>query len=229
MSSTPFTGRRLTLAMTALMAVVATTLVIAVSGAREGYAESGHAVTTAQMNRKQLAFHDAMRKLWEDHVTWTRLAIVSFAADLPDLSATEARLLSNQTDIGNAVKPYYGRAAGDRLTALLKDHILGAVALLQAAKAGDQVMIKQRSDEWYANATQIADFLHKANPHNWPRNDLQAMMKTHLDQTLAEATHRLQGNFAADIRDYERINRHILEMADTLSAGIVAQFPSRFR
>ena len=187
------------------------------------------AAATATMNHKQLALHDAMRKLWEDHVTWTRLAIVSFAHGLPDLSVTETRLLQNQTDIGNAVKPYYGRAAGNRLTALLKDHILGAVALLQAAEAGDQVMIKQRSDEWYANATQIADFLHKANPRNWPRRDLREMMKTHLDQTLDEATHRLQGDYAADIRDYERIHRHILEMADTLSAGIIAQFPRRFR
>jgi hypothetical protein len=218
MRSTPFARRRL---MPALLAVVAATLVIA--GAPQSHAAA------PRMNHKQLAFHDGMRKLWEDHVTWTRLAIVSFAADLPDLPATETRLLRNQTDIGNAVKPYYGRAAGNRLTALLKEHILGAVALLQAAKAGDQTQIKQRGDAWYANARQIADFLHKANPHNWPRADLRAMMKTHLDQTLAEATDRLQGKFAADIRDYEQINRHILEMADTLSAGIMAQFPGRFR
>ncbi len=233
MTSTPFAGRRSTLALAALIAVAAATLVLAVSGARDSQAEGGHghtmAAATAKLNHKQLAFHDAMRKLWEDHVTWTRLAIVSFAADLPDLSATETRLLRNQTDIGNAVKPYYGRKAGNQLTALLKQHILGAVALLQAAKAGDQALIKQRSDEWYANAKQIADFLHKANPHNWPRADLRAMMKTHLDQTLDEATHRLTGNFTADIRDYERIHRHILEMADTLSAGIMAQFPDRFR
>jgi len=224
MSSTSFAGRRRTLV--ALIALVAATLAIAASGAR---AERDHSMAAATLNHKQLAFHDAMRKLWEDHVTWTRLAIVSFAGDLPDLPATETRLLRNQTDIGNAVKPYYGGAAGNRLTALLKEHILGAVALLQAAKAGDQVMIKQRSDEWYANGRQIADFLNKANPHNWPRSDLLAMMKTHLDQTLAEATHRLQGNYEADIRDYEHIHRHILEMADTLSAGIMAQFPARFR
>ena len=233
MTSTPFAGRRLTPALAAVVAVAATMLVLAVSDAREGHAESGHghamAPATAKVNHKQLAFHDAMRKLWEDHITWTRLAIVSFAHDLPDLSATETRLLRNQTDIGNAVKPFYGRAAGNRLTALLKDHILGAVALLQAAKAGDQALIQQRSDEWYANGNQIADFLHKANPHNWPRRDLRAMMKGHLDQTLAQATHRLQGNYAADIRDYEQIHRHILEMADTLSAGIIAQFPRRFR
>jgi hypothetical protein len=234
MTSNPSAGRRLTLVLAALLAVAAATLVLAVSGARDSAAETrghhhGAAGVTAKMNHRQLAFHDAMRKLWEDHVTWTRLAIVSFAHDLPDLSATETRLLRNQTDIGNAVKPFYGRKAGNRLTALLKEHILGAVALLQAAKAGDQALIKQRSDEWYANGKQIADFLHKANPRHWPRRDLREMMKAHLDQTLAEATHRLQGDYAADIRDYERIHRHILEMADTLSAGIMAQFPRRFR
>jgi hypothetical protein len=234
MTSTSFAGRRATLTLAALIAVAAATLVLAVSGARDSRAETGHgghgmAAAAAKMNHKQLAFHDAMRKLWEDHITWTRLAIVSFAHDLPDLSATETRLLRNQTDIGNAVKPYYGRAAGNRLTALLKDHILGAVALLQAAKAGDPAMIQQRSDEWYANGKQIAGFLHKANPRHWPRRELRAMMKSHLDQTLDEATHRLQGDYAADIRDYERIHRHILEMADTLSDGIMAQFPRRFR
>src|SRR5574337_1812117 len=82
-------------------------------------------------------FHDAMRKLWEDHITWTRLYIVSAAADLPDTDLVAARLLQNQTDIGNAIKPFYGDKAGDQLTALLRDHILGAAALLTAAKAGD--------------------------------------------------------------------------------------------
>jgi hypothetical protein len=170
-----------------------------------------------------------MRKLWEDHITWTRLAIVSFAGGLPDLQATEARLLANQVDIGNAIKPYYGRAAGNRLTALLKDHILGAVALLQAAKSGDQTAIGTASAAWYANANQIADFLHDANPHAWSRTTMRAMMKTHLDQTLAEAQHRLGGDFAADVRDYDAVHRHILEMADTLSDGIMRQFPKRFR
>jgi hypothetical protein len=184
-----------------------------------------HAAVTA----KQQRFHDAMRKLWEDHITWTRLAIVSFAADLPDLQATEDRLLANQKDIGDAIKPYYGRKAGNDLTKLLREHITGAVALLQAAKSGDQAAIKSASDAWYANANEIADFLHSANQRNWPRAEMRAMMKAHLDQTLKEATDRLQGRFAADIRDYEAVHRHILEMADMLSDGIVRQFPGKFR
>ena len=58
-----------------------------------------------------------MRKLWEDHVTWTRLAIISLTTDSPDTEASVGRLLQNQTDIGNAIKPYYGAAAGKQLTA----------------------------------------------------------------------------------------------------------------
>jgi hypothetical protein len=210
----------------AVLAVAATVSVLAVTAAAPAHTDRQMASATTP---KAIAFHDAMRKLWEDHITWTRLAIVSFAGGLPDLQPTEARLLQNQVDIGNAIKPYYGRAAGAGLTKLLKDHILGAVALLQAAKAGDQAGIAKAQADWYANANQIADFLAKANPHNWPRAAMRKMMKVHLDETLKEAVDRLQGHYAADIRDYEAVHHHILEMADMLSAGIVRQFPRRFR
>jgi hypothetical protein len=235
MTRSPAASRRTTLALAGLIAVAGATLVLAVSGAHEVHADSSRshhgdtARAAASMTRKQVAFHDGMRKLWEDHITWTRLAIVSLAHDLPDLPATQARLLRNQVDIGNAIKPYYGRAAGDRLSALLKEHIVAAVALLQAAKAGDQNLIKQRSAAWYANGDQIADFLHSANPRNWPQKAMRQMMKEHLDQTLSEAVNRLTGKYAADLRDYDEIHHHILEMADTLSAGIIKQFPRRFR
>jgi hypothetical protein len=234
MSSNLTAGRRMTLGLAGLIAVASATLVLTVSGTHEGHADTGHShadavAVSAKTNAKQAAFHDAMRKLWEDHVTWTRLAIISLAHNLPDLPATQARLLRNQVDIGNAIKPYYGRAAGNQLTALLKEHIVGAVALLQAAKAGDQDLIKQRSAEWYVNGNEIADFLHDANPRNWSQTAMRRMMKRHLDQTLSEAVHRLGGDYQADVRDYEEIHHHILEMADSLSDGIIKQFPRRFR
>jgi hypothetical protein len=234
MTSNPTAGRRMTRALAGLIAAASATLVLAVSGTHEGHADTGHShadavAVSAKTNAKQAAFHDAMRKLWEDHITWTRLAIISLAHDLPDLPATQARLLRNQVDIGNAIKPYYGRAAGNQLTALLKEHIVGAVALLQAAKVGDQDLVKQRSAEWYVNGNEIADFLHGANPRNWSKTETRRMMKLHLDQTLSEAVHRLGGDYEADVRDYEEIHHHILEMADGLSDGIIKQFPRRFR
>jgi len=123
---------------------------------------------------QQVAFHDQMRKLWEDHITWTRLAIVTFADSSAGFNATATRLLQNQTDIGDAIKPFYGDAAGNQLTSLLHDHITIAVEILQAAKAGDTAAFNEAKDRWYANANDIADFLAAANPRNWPRAEMRA-------------------------------------------------------
>ena len=173
-------------------------------------------------------FHQAMRKLWEDHITWTRLYIVSVAGGLPDAELTAQRLLQNQTDIGDAVKPFYGDLAGTQLTGLLRGHIQGAAELLAAAKAGDKAKVDAASQKWYANAGEIAVFLNRANGKAWPLADMQAGMKMHLDLTLQEAVDRLQGRYAEDIRDYDKIHEHILGLADLLSTGIIAQFPEKF-
>jgi hypothetical protein len=233
MNSNSYAGRRITVALAGLIAAGSMIVVLAISGTGDGHAATDHqrnhgTVASAQTG-KQLAFHDGMHKLWEQHVTWTRLAIVSFAGKLPDLPFTEQRLLANQTDIGNAIKPFYGRVAGDHLTKLLTAHITGAVAILEAAKAGDTARLAQAKAAWYTNANQISDFLSAANPHNWPDAAMRAMMNTHLDQTLNEAVDQLTGHYSASIREYDAIEHHILEMADTLSSGIVKQFPSRFR
>ena len=179
----------------------------------------------------RVAFHDEMRKLWEDHITWTRLFIVSAATetgDLPDLGPTVDRLLANQVDIGDAIKPFYGEAAGNHLTALLRQHILTAAGIVSAAKAGDGSAVATAKTAWYANADEIAAFLSSANPKHWPLAEMRSMMRSHLDLTLAEAVARLQGRYADDITAYDSVHREILEMADMLSSGIVAQFPSRF-
>lgn len=177
----------------------------------------------------QIAFHDAMRKLWEDHITWTRLYIISAAEDLPDKDLTAARLLQNQVDIGNAIKPFYGDAAGAQLTALLTDHILIAVEVIDAAKAGDTDAFNAALEKWYENGDDIAAFLHAANPRNWPLDEMEMMMKSHLDLTLEEAAARLNGDYAADIVAYDKVHVDILHMADMLSDGIIHQFPRMFK
>jgi peptidoglycan hydrolase-like protein with peptidoglycan-binding domain len=180
------------------------------------------------LDTKAVVFSQAMRKLWEDHITWTRLYIVEFVGGLPDVSSTATRLFQNQVDIGNAIKPYYGDAAGNQLTVLLKAHIQGAVDILAAAKAGDQAKLATAKQAWYDNANQIAAFLNQANPNNWPLATLQAHMKAHLDSTLDEAVQQLQGNYSASVADYDSVHNEILMLADTLSKGIIAQFPNQF-
>jgi hypothetical protein len=168
-----------------------------------------------------------MRKLWTDHVVWTRDYIVAAAVDAPDQTAAAGRLLKNQEDIGAAVAGFYGKAAGDQLTTLLKDHINIAVEVIKAAKAGDKAGLGAADAKWQQNGVDIADFLSKANP-NWPRATLVDMMKTHLATTTAEVTARLNKDWAGDVRAYDEVYRHILMMSDVLAEGIAKQFPDKF-
>jgi hypothetical protein len=223
------------------VAAAAAALMLVVPSTEHADAADAHVHTTSQQSGSsrtapvtirtaaQLQFHDQMRKLWEDHVTWTRLAIVSFVGgNEQDFSATAARLMANQDDIGNAIKPFYGDAAGDQLTTLLKEHISIAVEILQAAKAGDGSAVQSASDRWYVNSDEIADFLAGAN-HHLSQNEMRAMMRKHLDDTLSEAVNQLHGDFAAGVQDYDAIHEHILMMSDTISDAIMKEFPRRFR
>ena len=187
-----------------------------------------HATHDSTVPVHTASLRDDMRKLWEDHITWTRNYIIAAEAGSPDTGATATRLLQNQTDIGDAIKPLYGDAAGTQLTALLRDHILTAADLITAAKANDADKVAATKDKWYANADAIADFLAKANPENWPAAEMRQMMHDHLDITLAEAVDHLKGDYAADIADYDKVHTQILKMADMLTDGIVAQFPEQF-
>ncbi len=181
-----------------------------------------------KVSEKELGLRLAMRKLWEDHIIWTRVVIISMAADLPDFKVAVGRLMENQVDIGNAIKPFYGDAAGEKLTALLKEHISGAADVVVAARAGDRVKLMASQKAWYANASDISAFLSGANPKYWPLNDMKAMMKDHLDLTTEEAVARLKGEWEKDVAAYDRVHDEILSMADMLSDGLVGQFPDRF-
>ena len=233
MSSTTQTGRRRSSRRLATAVAVASAgLAFAVAGGHAAQSHSEDHADAAQpraLSQERLALHDGMRRLWEDHITWTRLFIVSATANLPDAPATTQRLLRNQADIGNAVKPFYGRAAGERLTTLLREHITTAADLVMAANVGDQAAVERHKRAWYRNANQIADFLSEANPRHWARREMRSMMREHLDLTLAEAVAHLEGDHRTSIRTYDLIHRQILKMADMLSDGIAAQFPKRFR
>jgi hypothetical protein len=186
------------------------------------------APVAAQHVDKATQLHQDMRKLWTDHTVWTRDYIVAAVDDRPDAPAAANRLMNNQEDIGNAIAAYYGQAAGQELTALLKQHIAIAVDVIKAAKAGDQAAQKQANDKWQQNAVDIATFLSKANP-NWPNSVLVNMMKMHLATTTDEVVARLKHDWEADVRAYDAVYNHILMMADALSDGIVKQFPEKFK
>ena len=170
----------------------------------------------------------AMRKLWEDHITYTRNYIISAIANLPDGDSVAKRLLKNQDDIGDAITPYFGADAGKKLAALLRDHILIATEVVRAAKADNKDQLAEAQKKWSANGKDIAAFLSGANPF-WPKKDLEQMLQKHLDLTSGEVVGRLKKDWAADIKSYDDGHVHMLMFADTLTDGIAKQFPAKFK
>jgi hypothetical protein len=169
----------------------------------------------------------ALRNLWTEHIVWTHQYIVAAVAGTPDAEAAAGRLLKNQEDIGQAIVPFYGEAAGSGLTDLLKQHILIAVDLIAAAKSSDDTAFAKHDQRWSDNAADIARFLSGANP-NWPERDVLDLLNLHLQLTKGSVVARLQSDWAADVKALDDIFTEAMVIADTLYDGLMAQFPERF-
>ncbi len=238
MNTQPTHDRRTTVTFVGVIAMLAASLALIVSGwggadvpGAQAHGQ-GHATVankakiSTKAAVKQRDLYVAMRGLWSQHMQWTYATVTAFVSDSPGFDASVDRLLQNQKDIGNAIKPFYGKAAGNQLTALLTEHIELAVPVLVAAKSGDHDALDTAVANWYENAQQIGRFLAKANPA-W--KGAREMLKTHITQTVAYAADQLQGDYAKSIEDYDEAEGHMLMLADQLSAGIIKEFPGRFR
>ena len=231
--------RPIPLVVTILVAFFSALVALAVANGHDAHAHGSsahHAVAQSTavhpqraVTRAELALRNDMRRLWEDHIVWTRLAIISLTTGSADADATVARLLRNQADIGNAVKPFYGSAAAKKLRGELRAHILIAADVIAAAKAGDQTSLADAQARWERNADGIAALLSSVNPRHWKPAAMKAEFRTHLRLTTQEAVARLQHDWDADVAAYDKIHRHALHVADILSTGLVEQFPRRFR
>lgn len=209
---------------------------------------SANMYEAAMLTPSSIELRTSMRKLWEDHITYTRNYIISDLANLGDKSKIAERLLRNQSDIGDAIKPIYGDEAGNKLTSLLKEHIIIATKVVEAAKAANKgkkkknknmnmnmnmnenksQMLEKTSDEWKKNGEEIAIFLSGANP-NWNQDQMKEMLEKHLTFTIDEVTSRLKKNWGMDIEAYDKGHEHMLMFADELTIGIVKQFPDKFK
>jgi hypothetical protein len=183
--------------------------------------------SSGSVTPKACALKTAMRKLWADHVIWTREYIVSAVADAQDNKDVTERLMKNQADIGDAIGQFYGADAGNALTVLLKDHISLAGEVVTAAKAGNQEKLRDADARWHKNAEDMSHFLNKAN-NDWTVNELLTMFNDHLRLTTDEATARIKKEWKKDIKAFDEIFDQIMKMADMFTTGIIKQFPGKF-
>lgn len=182
-----------------------------------------HCISQSEVN-----FKNEFRRLWMDHVLWTSNYITSATtAGSEDQKQVLARLLKNQEDIGDAIKPIYGDDAGSQLTALLVEHIKIAGKIVEAAKNKNEALVKRLNKEWYRNAEDIAAFLSSAIP-NLTKDELKKLLYVHLELVADDLTASLSKDWEARIKAIDDGMTHIIMMADVISSGVVKQFPEKF-
>lgn len=170
----------------------------------------------------------AMRRLWGDHISYTRSFIISSIAGLPDMPDVQARLMKNQDDIGAALRPYYGTEAGDKLATLLRAHITAMAEVVRAVRDKNKKAQDDAQAKAVSNADEIADMLAGANP-NWSKTELSASLRHHLDLLTEQAAARAKKDWKADIAAYDRGEDHMQAFADMLVEGIARQYPEKFQ
>jgi hypothetical protein len=181
------------------------------------------------ITQSEVKFENEFRRLWVDHVLWTSNYITgATTAGAEDQKQVLARLLKNQEDIGNSIKPYYGDAAGNKLTELLKEHIVIAGDIVEAAKSGQGAKVNQLNKIWHRNADEIAAFLSGANP-NLQNEDVKKLLYTYLELVTDDLTASLVKDWDARIVSIDDGLSHIIMMADAISDAVVKQFPDKFK
>jgi hypothetical protein len=194
---------------------------------RHGYHSQNYSPAPTKVTKSEVDLTNALSMLWEQHVAWTRMTIISIIAGLPDVDLVTQRLLRNPIDFEKALKLFYGDKIASKFRDLFKDHLVIAAELVKAAKAGNKEAAANAEKRWYANAGEIATFLGRINPY-WSQDDWQSMLYEHLALTKSEAVDILTGNYEEGIKVYDEIEKQALKMADVMIKGIVKQFPEKF-
>ena len=168
-----------------------------------------------------------MNLVWEQHIMWTRMLLISIAENLKDLEATQARLLQNPKDIANVFARYYGSAVSNKIEQLLTEHLVIGKDLIVALKNNNQAQANALNAKWYKNADEMAEAFSSINPF-YPREEIRRMLYEHLRLTTEEVKARLKGDYVADINAYDMVQREILKMSQFFVDGIVQQFRNIF-
>jgi hypothetical protein len=179
------------------------------------------------ITKREVDYRNDMRSLWEEHVAWTRMAIISLTFDLPDLNEVLTRLLQNATDMGNMIRRLYGDQVATTYGNLIKEHLLIAADLVKAAKAGNTKAAEEAEKKWYQNADEIAKFLNAVNPY-LTEKAVKDMFYTHLDLTKQEAIYMINKEYQKDIQVYDAIEKEARQMADAISDAMILHYPNMF-
>lgn len=171
-------------------------------------------------------FREKSNIAWTDHFMYTRNAIISILNNTPDVAAVVDRLMKNQEDIGNLLRPYYSATIVDQYVNLLKQHINIAAQYVTAVR--DHQPTADIEAAWTANGQDIVNWKSSVNPWNWPRSKIEPLWVQHMNTTISEISSRANGDWASDIAAADSAYTVIRQIAQSFADGVIYQSIENF-
>jgi hypothetical protein len=169
----------------------------------------------------------ALRGLWHAHVEHTRdYALAVHANDAAAKQAAAEAVVANAKQIADAVAGFYGRAAGEKMLALLAGHWGAVAALTDAEHAGDRAAYAKAMEALTANAGGIATFLADANPY-LPADAVRGLLLAHGAHHAAQVGQVMRGDTVGEAATWKAMQAHMDTIADALAGALAKQFPAK--
>jgi hypothetical protein len=161
---------------------------------------------------------EKLRKLWSDHVFWTREAIISHLDFNPDIPIDNIvqRLYKNQDDLSQVFSEHYTPKIGNAVKNLLDEHITIVANLIIGVKTKDPPeKIEQIAENAINNAKTIAINLNKINKKFGSKQDLTKQFVKHVELVFDQIKN------PNDLEIFDDALNHILKMADKMAIGFI--------
>ena len=166
----------------------------------------------------------ALRDLWVGHIFWVRnVALMTKLGNMGGAKVAEDQVVQDARDIANAISPYYGQTAADKLFSLLAAHYGAIKEYMTATYAGKKKAQAAAKIRLNANAEDIATFLSSANPY-WPKEDLLGALQAHGMHHVMQIDALNAKDFKTEAIVWNEMKGHIYTIADVLAQGIEKQF-----
>ena len=225
-------GSPVSLGLTALIAFASALVALALSGGHDTPRRTASRRPPPTARRDELRVcAPAGNRVPGGSREWTRLGeCISLTTDSPNTKATVARLLRNQSDIGNAIKPYYGAKAGNELSAAsARAHPRRRRRPGRRREGGRQGKAHKTSRRHGGGTpTRSPSSLNKANPTCGTRRN-EAMLHWHPSRSRRRSRCALQAVERGCAGLNAIVKQALGRVPDMLSAeGIIHQFPARF-
>jgi hypothetical protein len=191
------------------------------------------------INEATLTFRMDSRTLWTRYALgMINLSVVTLGNISSSIHQVEAGLFKASSDIGTYFVPYYGATAGYKLGELLSTYARTGVDEINTIKNGSD--LTQFRTLWLSPIDNLAEYLNILNPQQYPKDLLvdqfSNLTKYWTDNFLA----RSKSDDIAGANSLDNIikiavsgipnhtNKGYASIADTLSRGIIAQYPISF-